>query len=142
MGSEYINGGGGCISTVEDCMRFTEALRVGDVVLGRETIRMMATDQLNDLTRPFYTLNSRHGYGLGVRCAKAGGQRQDFGWSGAAGAYLAIDPTENLSLFYTQHMLNSPNQKLLNFITDCVHKDLHPERELPEEARVLESILS
>lgn len=133
LGSEYASGGAGCVTTVEDYIRFAEALRVGDVILGRDTIRLMTTDQLTDMTRPFYTQGARHAYGLGVRCPKAGGWRQDFGWGGAAGAYLAIDPSENMSLFYAQHMLNSPHQPLRNLFIDCIRRDLYPDKPLPDK---------
>ena len=33
LGSMYESGGAGCISTVDDYMKFLEALRVGDVIL-------------------------------------------------------------------------------------------------------------
>ena len=134
FGSEYASGGAGCVTTVDDYIRFAEALRVGDVILGKDATRLMTTDQLSDATRPFYSMKERHGYGLGVRCPKEGGWRQDFGWGGAAGAYLAIHPAENMSIFYAQHMLNSPHQPLRNFFIDCMYKDLHPDKALPDSA--------
>lgn len=128
LGSEYASGGAGCVTTVEDYIRLAEALRIGDVILGADTIRLMTTDRLTPQTRPGYSpaLKESHGYGLGLRCGRAGGQYQDFGWGGAAGAFLAIDPAENLSLFYAQHMLSSPHQVLRNQFIDCIHQDLHP----------------
>ena len=54
-----------------------------------------------------------YGYGLGVRTVidrAAGGVMSpvgEFGWGGAAGAYVMIDPENRLSVFYAQHMLNN-----------------------------------
>lgn len=109
LGSQYAAGGAGCVSTVEDYIKFAEALRIGDIVLGKDTIRLMATDRLTDHQKRTYTL-STYGYGLGVRTPKVGSARTDFGWGGAAGAYLAVDIPNGISLFYAQHLLTSPNQ--------------------------------
>jgi len=114
FGTEYASGGAGCISTAEDYILFLEALRKGDVILGKETIQLMTTDQLTDENRSTYTMNETHGYGLGVRCQKAGGDCPDFGWGGAAAAFLGVDPKLDISLFYAQHMLGSPNQSHRN----------------------------
>ena len=71
-----------------------------------------------------------YGYGLGVRTAvsrAAGGLLSpvgEFGWGGAAGAYIAIIPEEKISIYYGQHMLNSqePNvhPRLRNIAYACM----------------------
>jgi len=108
LGSEFESGGAGCISTLDDYLKFIEALREGEKLLKRETIALMATDRLTDSQRSTYWFAETHGYGLGVRCPKAGGKYTDFGWSGAAGAYYAIDLKYNFTIYYGQHMLLSP----------------------------------
>jgi CubicO group peptidase (beta-lactamase class C family) len=55
IGKEFAGGGGGCISTVEDYIKFLEAMRVGDGILKKETIAMMATDYLTEQQRAMYT---------------------------------------------------------------------------------------
>lgn len=114
LGTEYASGGAGCVSTVEDYLRFLEALRVGDVILKRQTVDLMTSAQVADCVIPLENFSYRpeYGYGLGVRCPQIGKSAQDFGWGGAAGAYLAVDRTRNYSLFYVQHVLSSPVQKL------------------------------
>jgi len=111
LGSSYESGGAGCISTVEDYIRFAEALRLGDVILGKDTIALMATDRLTDAQKVSYWV-ADHGYGLGVRCPLKNGTLPDFGWGGAAGAYLAVDISNRLTMYYAQHMLSSPNQSV------------------------------
>ena len=47
----------------------------------------------------------------------------DFGWSGAAGAFLAIDRSHRLTLCYVQHLLKAPNRSLRLPIYDFVMAD-------------------
>lgn len=107
FGSEYASGGAGAISTVEDYMKFIEGLRTFKL-LRPETVRLMAIDRLNESQRSTYTKRAGHGYGLGVRCPKEGGKQTDFGWGGAAGAYWAIDPAMELSIYLGSHCRHSP----------------------------------
>ena len=112
-GAEYASGGAGCISTCDDYIKLLEALRVGDVILGKDTIDLMATDRLTEATRPTFW-NQEYGYGLGVRCKSAilpeGGS--DFGWGGAAGSLAVIDRKHGYTLMIIQHMLSSPDGAL------------------------------
>lgn len=108
FGSLYESGGAGMISTVEDYIKFLEAMRVGDIILKNETIELMATNMLTEEQGRTYWRVENYGYGLGVRCPKEG-KSFDFGWGGAAGAYLLIDRIHNVTMFYAQHVLSSPN---------------------------------
>ena len=107
FGTEYESGGAGCISTVADYMKFLEGVRTYKL-LKKETVELMATNRLDDEQIKSYW-PKHHGYGLGVRCKHPERDRDDFGWGGAAGAYLAIDIERKLSIYYAQHMLSSPN---------------------------------
>lgn len=107
LGIHHASGGAGCVSTVEDYMKFLEAMRVGDKILKKDTIRMMATNQLTEEQKKTFTIPG-YGYGLGVRVADAGTGKFDFGWGGAAGAFLAIDPVNDITLYYAQHVVLSP----------------------------------
>lgn len=112
FGTEYESGGAGCISCVDDMMLFAEALRTGGFILKPETIRLLATDQTTQLDRRVFDSwgLTDYGYGLGVRCPRAGGNATDFGWDGAAGSFLAIDQENELTFFYAQHMLGTPTE--------------------------------
>ena len=119
LGSRYESGGAGCVSTVADYIKFLENLRVGEALLHRDTIKMMSSPQIPDeFTRlpkpepPWPFMVAGYSYGLGVRCPKPGVNNPDFGWSGAAGAFLAILPEAEATLFYAQHVRNSPNRPL------------------------------
>lgn len=108
LGTQYASGGAGCISTVEDYMRFLEAMRVGNVILRNETIDQMQVDLLTDATRKDYWY-TQYGYGLGVRTPIPAAGTTDFGWGGAAGAFLSIDRVHDITIYYAQHLLTSPN---------------------------------
>lgn len=113
LGSEHASGGAGCVSTVEDYIKFAEALRTGEKLLKRDTIALMTTDRLTEHQRRTYTSPKElYGYGLGLKCPTDISQRTDFGWGGAAGAHLAVDPKNGISLYYAQHMILSPNQTI------------------------------
>ena len=119
----YESGGAGLYSCVEDYSRFADAMANGGIgatgaqILKADTIDLMRTEQLRS-----YTMNPKfgcaagpgYGYGLGVRTLidKSGGQRSslgEFGWDGAAGSYVMIDPAEKLSIFFAMHVRGWPN---------------------------------
>lgn len=118
----YESGGAGLYSTVDDYILFADAMAnegvglSGNRILKRETIDLMRTEQLSN-----YSVDSKftcaagpgYGYGLGVRTLidKSEGQRSsigEFGWDGAAGSYVMIDPTNKLSIFFAMHVMNWP----------------------------------
>lgn len=122
IGTEYASGGAGAVSTVEDYVAFAEALRTGKL-LKPETLRLMSTDRLSEHQRRTFTIPTA-GYGLGVRTPREGFPFTEFGWGGAAGAYIAIDPVHNLTVFYAQHVLKSPIQALRSGIYTLIYEEL------------------
>ena len=133
-GWEYASGGAGCVSTVEDYIKFLEALRIGDVLLKKETLAMMAEDRLTEQQRSMYTYGTDEiGYGLGMRTPREGGRRTEFGWGGAAGAFASVDLENDLTIYYSQHVLLSPNRPLRSFIYNAVMADIRGETiEVPQ----------
>lgn len=129
-GTEYASGGAGCISTVDDYMKFLEALRVGDVILKKETIDLMTTDRLNEQQKKTFWNASTHGYGLGIRCPNGNEKRPDFGWGGAASAWLAVDRVNNISLYFGTHMLSSPIAGLRSSLYSFIHAEMFDISEL------------
>ena len=124
IGSEYASGGAGGISTVDDYIKFLEALRVGDKILKKETVSLMATDRLTEHQKRTYWTKDTHGYGLGIRCPKGDGINLDFGWGGAACSYLAVDRENSISLFFGAHLLSSPAQGLRSKLYRFVRAEL------------------
>lgn len=123
LGSEYAAGGSGCISTVDDYIKFLEALRTCKL-LKPETLKLMITDRVAEEQKRAYWLRSTHGYGLGVRCPKGDNQSFDFGWGGAACAFLAVDLENRLSLYFGAHLHTSPTQGLRSMLYRFVRAEL------------------
>lgn len=118
----YESGGAGLYSTAESYSLFVDAMACGGVgatgkrILKSETIDLMRTEQLSN-----YLMNSEYscaagpgyGFGLGVRTLidKSQGQRSslgEFGWDGAAGSYMMMDPKHGLSIFFAMHVRGWP----------------------------------
>ena len=129
LGSEYASGGAGGISTVDDYIKFLEALRTHKL-LKPKTLKLMMTDRLTEWQKRTYWTQATHGYGLGVRCPKGDKQYTDFGWGGAACAYLAVDVENKISLFFGAHLLSSPAQGLRSMLYRFIRAELIDRGEL------------
>jgi len=127
------SGGASVISTTEDYMRFAESLcGGGKQILSRKTIDLMRTNCLDGNALADFNWIQMHGYGygFGVRTMisrAAGGSLSsvgEFGWGGAAGAYVAIDPDAEVTIVYTQHMLNNKepyvHPRIRNIVYSCI----------------------
>lgn len=113
FGPNYCGGGSGVASTTEDYMKFAEALRTGERLLKRSTIDLIKTNHLTPRQLENFALAKKgFGYGLGMWVPREDSLRQDFGWGGAAGALVGMDPGRGLSIVYMQHLLLSPNQSM------------------------------
>ncbi len=120
FGEEYDSGGAGIISTAADYAKLAAALANfgkginGERILSPATVELMRTNTLNE--RQIRSFNwpqlCGYGYGLGVRTMMdrtAGGSLSnigEFGWGGAAGASVYIDPKIGLCAVYLKHTLN------------------------------------
>lgn len=126
-GKAYASGGAGCVSTVEDYIKFLEALRIGDVILKKETIAEMSKNQLTEKQKKMYNEGRPGGsYGLGMRAMRE--DLTEFGWGGAAGAFASVDPVNQITLYYAQHVICSPNRALRSWVYRTVLADLRGEK--------------
>lgn len=126
-GKAYASGGAGCVSTVEDYIKFLEALRIGDVILKKETIAEMSKNQLTEKQKKMYNEGRPGGsYGLGMRAMRE--DLTEFGWGGAAGAFASVDPVNQITLYYAQHVICSPNRALRSWLYRTVLADLRGEK--------------
>ena len=116
---EFESGGGGLIGTVADYAAFADALACGGrgkdgaYILSPEMIQLWSANQLCPKGRRSFDGWHRVGYSyaLGVRTRvnnRIGGPGAlgEFGWDGAAGAWVMIDPSNRLSAFFGMHVLN------------------------------------
>ena len=138
LGPDYDSGGAGVISCVEDFARFTDAMACGGIgetgeqIISQSAIDLMRANQLNETAMKDFCWSQMagYGYGLGVRTmidrARGGALSPvgEFGWGGAAGSYVMIDPSNHLSVFYAQHMLNNKepyvHPRLRNLTYSCL----------------------
>lgn len=121
FGTEYESAGAGLISTVNDYMKFAETLTNmgtspdGTRILSPDSVNEIRRNQLTEKQLPDvdWTQLKGYGYGFGVRTLldpKKGETLStvgEFGWSGAAGVYISMDPTKKITVVYAQHMRNN-----------------------------------
>lgn len=130
MSDAYESGGAGLMGDADSYIRFIDALANGGVgkngaqILTPGLIDLMRTDQLNEIQKRDFARRfglKGYSYGLGVRtlidASKSKSPKGEFGWDGAAGAWVMIDPQNHLAAFYVQHVL------------DCgkAYKEYHPQ---------------
>jgi CubicO group peptidase (beta-lactamase class C family) len=112
--SKWQSGGGGCVSTAADYLRFTQMLLDGGVsggkrLLGKKTVALMTSDHLGDkiVNRIASTMDPAfdgYGFGLGFAVRKqqgiaaANGTPGDYYWSGVYGTYFWNDPVEKMTV--------------------------------------------
>ncbi len=120
FGEEYDSGGAGIITTMSDYVKFANCMAHlgktpdGERILSSRTVELLRLNHIPkaDLGTWGDGQLSGYGYGLGVRTmvdkARGGslGPIGEFGWGGAAGASIYIDPENKLAAVYSHHMLN------------------------------------
>lgn len=119
--ARYEGGGAGLFSTVRDYSVFGQMLACGgsfngEHIIGRKTIDLMRSNQLNaaQLKRFAGPYVEGYGYGLGVRTRlpqKGTGNTSvgEFGWTGYMGTYIAVDPAEKATVVYMHN--SEPNRE-------------------------------
>lgn len=140
---QYESGGAGMISTVEDYIKFADAMACGATkdgyrILKPETLELMHTNQLNERSLKTYRAGNRKegcGYAFGVRTMMepdadwSYSPIGEFGWDGAAGAYCVIDTENHLSIYLAQHVLggaytapyiSSVHHSIRNFVYEAI----------------------
>ena len=142
FGDEYDSGGAGVVGCVDDYIRFADALACGGEakngyrLLNESTVETMRTEQLENITvENAYTCvqGDDYGYGLGVRTrmkdTEWGLEKGEFGWDGAAGFYLLVDPKNKISIVMNTHVLSWPNViggEHLEIVR-CIYEDMQTE---------------
>ena len=113
----FFSGGAGLTMTVDDYARFACAMtnrgvsKEGVRLLSGRTVDLMRTNRLCPAALADYQMPDTrpgYGYGLGVRTlidpAASGspGARGEFGWGGAWGTYVVMDPENHVTLVYAE----------------------------------------
>lgn len=120
LSENYESGGAGLFGNAEQYIKLADALANGGVayngyrVLSVDSIELMRTNQLSEQALKEFQSQPRfkgYGYGLGVRtvidnaAANISPNCHEFGWDGAAGSYVLIDPENHISIVYAQHIM-------------------------------------
>lgn len=119
LSQKHQSGGAGIVSSLKDYSTFASCLATGVSengysLLKKETMELMRTPMLTPEGQDYFTQMHKPGYsyGLGVwthldsQFSKSASPKKEFGWDGAAGSYVMIDPDNQLSIVYMQHVLN------------------------------------
>ncbi len=117
----YESGGAGLLATASDYVKLPAALSLGGTSAGGyrllrpETVELMRAPRLTGAPLRDFLARSPadrdFNYGLGVRVltdgSRTAGTPGQFGWDGAAGAFLVVDPAHRAALLYVQHVCQS-----------------------------------
>ena len=135
----YDSGGAGVISCVDDYAKFAKTLALGGVsedgyrLIGEEALKQLRACQFENvnLQNSFTCVQGEdYGYGLGVRVRKKatewGLSEGEFGWDGAAGTYLMVDPARQISVVIGMHLRNWPDVFAGEHLrlVQCAYEDL------------------
>lgn len=119
LSENYESGGAGLISCVEDYGKFADMLACGGIsakgirILKEETIELMRTNMLEQTQREEIAKKMGrigYGYGCGVQMllepeqCNAKAPVGVFGWDGAAGTLIMMDPNDHIAIVYAQHV--------------------------------------
>ena len=138
----YESGGGGLVSTVNDYILLADTLANGGTaangyrLLKPETIELYRTPQLDEKQRGIFLKDFEqmwgYTYALGVRVFLedngSAAQKGHFGWDGAAGFYVLMDPVNKLTFVYAQNVLGSSvtfhliHEQLRDLVYLCMRK--------------------
>ncbi|MBQ8342865.1 MAG: beta-lactamase family protein [Clostridia bacterium] len=142
LGDNYDSGGAGVISNVDDYAKFAVALANGGAaengarLLQEKTLEEMRSTAHADMqVENAFTCvqGGEYAYGLGVRVrindTPWGLKKGEYGWDGAAGTYLMIDPHKKIAVVVGMHLLCWPyvfRGEQLN-IVQCLYEDMKAE---------------
>ena len=126
---------GGLYGTLEDYSRFARCMTLGEWngvrLLGDRTIRLMAANRLNPTAlREFQGPDTAgYGYGLGLRthmdpCGGINSSIGEFGWSGAWGTWVSMDPAAKVTIVHFHNAMPSYGTEVHPRILDIVYSAL------------------
>ena len=116
----FESGGGGLVSTVDDCFAFSRMLLTkgrhgNERILSRASVELMTSDQLTPQQREgaeiFFGASRSWGFGMAVDTRRDQLFRTPgrFGWDGGLGTSAYTDPAnEVIGILFTQRMMDSP----------------------------------
>lgn len=140
FGDEYDSGGAGVITTIEDYVKFASALANfgvgtnGARILSKAGVNLLRSNALKPSILEEFTNgwenNMGYGYGYGVRTKITRTfdlcEPGEFGWDGAAGFLVSVNPDKGTAIVYAQQMRDPHNHiihpKIKNFVNQIIEK--------------------
>lgn len=131
------SGGAGLNATVDDYGKFACTMtgmgkaKNGQRLLGSGMVRAMTANCLHDrLLQDYWQSTSKigYGYGLGVRTmidvglGASPSNPGEFGWSGAAGTYVLMDPSAELTIVYAQQSEPNTNNYVQRRLRNLIYR--------------------
>ena len=118
LSENYESGGAGLMGTASAYAKVVEALANGGAakdggrILSESSVRMFMSSVTTGKAQEDFEKGGKfpYAYGLGVRVKNAAEPGRppvgEFGWDGAAGAYVLVDPINRVGITFVQHVLN------------------------------------
>lgn len=140
---KFFSGGAGLICTMDDYFKFARMLAKNGTVdgkryLSRKAVELLRSPKLNE--RQLLTYNSAsenpdniyrgYNYGFGVRvCEKENlsanaNSKGEYGWAGALGTWMLIDPKEDIFLVYVHQRTPVEHEAYVPQLTCAVYSSL------------------
>lgn len=113
---QYDSGGAGLVCSAADYGKFAAAMSLGGIspngvrILKSETVDLLRSPQITEAEGFGCAAGPGYAYGFGVRTLVtnqfgAKSRMGEFGWDGAAGAFILMDPDAKVAVVYTQQVL-------------------------------------
>ena len=138
---QFLSGGGGMVSTIDDYQRFAQMLAnkgelAGNRILGRKTVEYMATNHmpgnvdLAAMGQPVFSETPYEGIGFGLgfsvvvdpAAANVLDSPGEFAWGGAASTYFWVDPVEDLTAIFMTQLLPSSTYPIRRELKTLVYQ--------------------
>ena len=129
LSPEYESGGAGLFATVNEYIKIITAIACGGVcpnghrLLSEESIKLMQENHLCEKALNDFVSSRLYGYGWGL-CGRVHmnpvtslslAPVGEFGWDGAAGAFVMIDRKNQIALYFGTHVFNC------NYVYNVIH---------------------
>ncbi len=133
----FASGGGGLMSTMGDYFKFVSMLSAGGTVgdkriLSKKSIEFISSPRLNEKQKKEYSSGDpccsgeSFSYGCGVRVlikphTETLSNIGEWGWSGALGTWMHIDPVEKLFYVYVHQTKPADHKNYVPYINNAIY---------------------
>lgn len=136
----FASGGAGLLSTMGDYFKFVRMLALGGSVdgvriLSKKSIELISTPRLNEAQLKDFTsgdpccFGESFSYGYGVRVlvkphSETMSNIGEWGWAGALGTWMHIDPKENLFYVYVHQTTPADHVNYVPYLNNAIYSSL------------------